>query len=80
MTYFVLYSTCQPIKDNLIGSLLYFYKKKKRECHFCDLFPTFTNPQTNLKITHFYFLCALYWLFNNDKKHLHVTFVLYSPL
>jgi len=23
---FVLYSTCQTIKDNLIGSVLYFYK------------------------------------------------------
>jgi len=46
MTYFVLYSTCQTIKDYLIGFLLYFYKNKEEEkCHFFDLFPTFTNPR-----------------------------------
>jgi len=28
---FVLYSTCQTIKDNLSGSLLYFYTKWKRK-------------------------------------------------
>jgi len=35
-------------KDNLIGSLIYFYKNEEEKCHFRDLFPTFTNPQTNL--------------------------------
>jgi len=46
MTYFVLYSTCQTIKDYLIGYLIYLYKNKEEEkCHFCDLFPTFTNPK-----------------------------------
>jgi len=28
---FVLYSTCQTIKDNLIGSLLYFNKNEEEE-------------------------------------------------
>jgi len=49
MIYFVLYSTCQPIKDSLIGSLLYFYQSEEEEkCQFWDLFPTFINPQINL--------------------------------
>ena len=39
---FVLCSTCQTIKDNLIGSLLYFYKNEEEKCHFRDLFSTFT--------------------------------------
>jgi len=31
-------------KDNLIGSVLYFYENEEEEkCHFWDLFPTFTN-------------------------------------
>jgi len=51
---FVLYSTCQTIKDGLIGSLLFFYKSEDEEkCQFWDLFSTFIISQTNLKNTHF---------------------------
>jgi len=56
MIYFVLYTTCQPIKDNLIGSLLYFNKnEEEEECCFWDLTPTFTNTLTNLLNAHFFF-------------------------
>jgi len=43
-------------KDNLIRVLLHFYKNEEEEkCRFWDLSPNFTNRQTNLKNTHFYF-------------------------
>jgi len=50
MTHFVLYSTCQPIKDNLIGSLLYFYKNKKEEkMSLLRFVSNFYNSQNNFE-------------------------------
>jgi len=53
-----------------------FIEMKSEKCHFWDLFPTFTNPQTNLWNTHFYFDIDCFIMI---KKYLGGTFVLYSP-
>jgi len=51
-----------------------FIKMKKKKCHFWDLLPTFINPQTNLKNTHFLLLvCSTLIVLktqNNSMKNL----------
>jgi len=74
---FVLYSTCQTMKDNLIGSLLYFYKNEKK-MSLMGFVSNFYKSPNKFEKHSLFTSCVFYIDRSQNTKQVNDTFVLYS--